>query len=124
LTKLTWAQFQSQIERTNAAVGRATGDAPECIRPPYGITNRNVLLRAQKFHMPLVMWSIDSRDWARPGTSRIVRNVMSKVKDGSIVLMHDGGGPRAQTVAALKVLLPSLRKQGYAIRALPCGVNR
>jgi peptidoglycan/xylan/chitin deacetylase (PgdA/CDA1 family) len=123
LTGLTWSQFRSQVARTNVAVGQATGDSPECLRAPYGSINRNVLLRAQRFNMPVIQWSIDSRDWAKPGTYRIVRNVLNNVKDGSIVLMHDGGGNRAQTVAALKYILPSLRKQGYAIRALPCGVN-
>lgn len=120
LTRLTWADFRSQIARTNVAVQKATGDAPECIRPPYGSYNKGTLIRAQRFGMPLVLWSIDSRDWARPGTGRIVKNVLNNVGDGSIVLMHDGGGPRAQTVAAVKYLLPELRKRGYAIRALPC----
>lgn len=123
LTGLTWTQFRSQVARTNTAVAQAAGDSPECLRAPYGSINRNVLLRAQRFNMPVIQWSIDSRDWAKPGTYRIVRNVLGNVKDGSIVLMHDGGGNRAQTVAALKYILPSLRKQGYAIRALPCGVN-
>jgi peptidoglycan/xylan/chitin deacetylase (PgdA/CDA1 family) len=124
LTRLTWSQFRSQVARTNVAIAQATGDAPECLRAPYGTIDRNVLLRAQRFNLPAIQWSIDSRDWAKPGTSRIVRNVLGNVKDGSIVLMHDGGGNRAQTVAALKYILPALRKQGYAIRALPCGVNR
>jgi peptidoglycan/xylan/chitin deacetylase (PgdA/CDA1 family) len=123
LTGLTWSQFRSQVARANVAVAQATGDSPECLRAPYGAINRSVLLRAQRFNMPVIQWSIDSRDWSKPGTYKIVRNVLNNVKDGSIVLMHDGGGNRAQTVAALKYILPSLRKQGYAIRALPCGVN-
>lgn len=120
LTRLTWAQFRSQIARTNGAVKKTTGNAPECVRPPYGTYNKGTLIRAERFNMPVIRWSVDSRDWDTPGTGRIVANVLKNVKDGSIVLMHDGGGPRQQTVAAVKYLLPQLRARGYAIRALPC----
>jgi peptidoglycan/xylan/chitin deacetylase (PgdA/CDA1 family) len=123
LKGLTRAQFRSQVARTNAAIRKATGDAPECLRPPYGITSRTVLARAQRLRMPVVMWSVDSRDWAKPGAPKIARKVLKNVKDGSIVLMHDGGGKRGQTVAALKTILPQLKKRGYTMLALPCGRN-
>lgn len=123
LTRLTATQFTSQVTRTNKAVRDATGDVPECLRAPYGSVNGNVLLRAQRLRMPVIQWTVDSRDWSKPGTSRIVANVMKKVKDGSVVLLHDGGGNRAQTVSAVKYLLPKLKKKGYVIKALPCGRN-
>ncbi|MFE4395592.1 MULTISPECIES: polysaccharide deacetylase family protein [Streptomycetaceae] len=58
-------------------------------------------------------WSVDPRDWARPGTPAIVSAVQKQLKPGGVVLMHDGGGDRGQTVAALKQLLPWLVAQGY-----------
>jgi peptidoglycan/xylan/chitin deacetylase (PgdA/CDA1 family) len=58
-------------------------------------------------------WSVDPRDWSRPGVPAIVANVQQHVRPGSVVLMHDGGGDRSQTVAALRQLLPWLVAQGY-----------
>ena len=119
LTGLDWAAFYRQISKTNTAIKTVTGDAPECLRAPYGIYDGGTLLRAQRFGMPLVQWSVDSRDWSRPGTKAIVRNVLSNVRNGSIVLLHDGGGNRQQTIDAVRILLPELRERGYVMRALP-----
>lgn len=64
-------------------------------------------------HLTLVLWDVDTRDWARPGVGHIVRQVERLVKPGSIVLFHDGGGNRSETVTALAILLPWLQRQGY-----------
>ncbi|MFG2721871.1 polysaccharide deacetylase family protein [Streptomyces sp. NPDC048416] len=58
-------------------------------------------------------WNVDTKDWKQPGTATIVNTVKQELKNGPIVLFHDGGGDRAQTVAALKELLPWLAQQGY-----------
>ncbi|MER7754087.1 polysaccharide deacetylase family protein [Kitasatospora sp. NPDC097643] len=58
-------------------------------------------------------WTVDPRDWSRPGVPAIVSTVQSQLKPGGVILMHDGGGDRSQTVAALKQLLPWLVAQGY-----------
>ncbi|MEV7183671.1 polysaccharide deacetylase family protein [Kitasatospora sp. NPDC093102] len=58
-------------------------------------------------------WSVDPRDWSRPGTPAIVSAVQKQLKPGGVVLMHDGGGDRSQTVAALKQLLPWMVAEGY-----------
>jgi peptidoglycan-N-acetylglucosamine deacetylase len=58
-------------------------------------------------------WSVDPRDWAEPGVRRIVRRIMAQTRPGSIILEHDGGGNRSQTVAALRVVLPRLLDEGY-----------
>ena len=58
-------------------------------------------------------WSVDPRDWSRPGVASIVGNIMRNTKTGSIILEHDGGGNRSQTVAALKIVLPRLLAAGY-----------
>jgi peptidoglycan/xylan/chitin deacetylase (PgdA/CDA1 family) len=58
-------------------------------------------------------WSVDPRDWSRPGVAAIVSNIMHNTRTGSIILEHDGGGNRAQTVAALKIVLPRLLDAGY-----------
>ncbi|WP_067621445.1 hypothetical protein [Alicyclobacillus acidiphilus] len=62
----------------------------------------------------MVLWSVDSKDWANPGTATIVRNVVSNVHPGDIVLFHDQGGDRTQTVEALHQVLDRLSRKGYA----------
>jgi peptidoglycan/xylan/chitin deacetylase (PgdA/CDA1 family) len=61
-------------------------------------------------------WSVDPRDWARPGVTSIVANILATTRTGSIILEHDGGGDRSQTVAALKIVLPRLLEEGFRFR--------
>jgi peptidoglycan/xylan/chitin deacetylase (PgdA/CDA1 family) len=68
--------------------------------------------------MTPVDWSVDPRDWARPGVSHIASNILSNTRTGSIILEHDGGGDRSQTVAALSLVIPRLLDAGYHFRAL------
>ena len=63
----------------------------------------------------VVMWSWhqDTLDWKKPGVSRIVNNVLKGMKEGDVILFHDGGGNREQTVKALEKILPELQNKGY-----------
>jgi peptidoglycan-N-acetylglucosamine deacetylase len=65
--------------------------------------------------MRTVLWTVDSEDYLRPGTGAIVGKIMREVSPGAIVLMHDGGGDRAQTVTALSKLIPRLRRRHYRL---------
>ncbi|MFD0278768.1 polysaccharide deacetylase family protein [Kitasatospora sp. NPDC127111] len=80
--------------------------------PGGGFTADNQRVAAGLGLRPLG-WSVDPRDWSRPGVASIVSTVQSQLKPGGVVLLHDGGGDRSQTVAALKQLLPWLAAQGY-----------
>lgn len=111
LTKLSAAQRHHQI---------FDGPRSTCFRPPYGATNAKVRADIKAAGMVQVLWDVDPRDWARPGTSVIVHNILTHAKSGRIVLMHDGGGNRAQTVAALDHALTRLTAQGYTYQALGC----
>lgn len=83
-------------------------------RAPGGdFTAENRLIAAQDGLRPLG-WSVDPRDWARPGAAAIVTAVQQQLRPGGVVLLHDGGGDRSQTVAALRQLLPWLVAQGYS----------
>jgi peptidoglycan/xylan/chitin deacetylase (PgdA/CDA1 family) len=66
-----------------------------------------------------VLWSVDSEDYTQPGTDAIVSNVVEAVQPGSIVLMHDGGGDRTQTLAALPRIVAELRRAGYRFVSVP-----
>ena len=63
--------------------------------------------------MTTVVWDVDPRDWSTPGTSAIYHRVVSATRPGSIIVMHDGGGNRSETVAALPHIIRTLRRRGY-----------
>jgi peptidoglycan/xylan/chitin deacetylase (PgdA/CDA1 family) len=92
---------------------------PRLFRPPYASFDADTISVVGSYRMLMVLWSIDSEDYTRPGTRQIVRNVVSKARPGAIVLMHDAGGPRDQTVAAIPVIVRKLRKRGYHFVTVP-----
>jgi peptidoglycan/xylan/chitin deacetylase (PgdA/CDA1 family) len=116
LSHLKAAAVADQMNRTTDAIHTVTGKAPTLFRAPYGAWSAAVLRECATTGMTPLDWSVDPRDWARPGVSSIVRNIMRNTKTGSIILEHDGGGNRSQTVAALKIVLPRLLAAGYQFR--------
>jgi peptidoglycan/xylan/chitin deacetylase (PgdA/CDA1 family) len=110
LRRLRWAAQLREIE------GQATRGL---FRPPYESFDRRTLGVLRLERMLMVLWDVDSRDWTRPGVGRIVSNVVRRVRPGSIVLLHDGGGVRWQTVAALPVIVRALRARGYRFVTVP-----
>ena len=102
-----------QIDRATSAIHHATGRVPTMFRAPYGAWSPAVLQQCAQTGMTPLAWSVDPRDWSRPGVPSIVGNIMRNTKTGSIILEHDGGGNRSQTVAALKIVLPRLLAEGY-----------
>jgi peptidoglycan-N-acetylglucosamine deacetylase len=96
------------------------GPPSNCFRPPYGATNAKVRADIRAAGMVQVLWDVDPRDWARPGTQAIVQNILTHAHNHNIILMHDGGGDRSQTVAALDTVLSLLKAQGYSFPAMNC----
>jgi peptidoglycan/xylan/chitin deacetylase (PgdA/CDA1 family) len=90
------------------------------MRPPFGATNPGVRRVVAQQGLREVLWTIDTMDWSRPGTVKIIQAAAGRsVLGGSIVLLHDGGGDRSQTVAALPKIISTLQERGYVIRSLP-----
>ncbi|WBQ06929.1 polysaccharide deacetylase family protein [Kribbella sp. CA-293567] len=96
------------------------GPRSKCFRPPFGASNPTVRAEIKAAGMVEVLWDVDPRDWARPGTQVIVDNILTHARKRNIILLHDGGGDRSQTVAALDKALRILRKQGYTFAAMAC----
>jgi peptidoglycan/xylan/chitin deacetylase (PgdA/CDA1 family) len=109
----------SEIDRTASALVGIGIPQPRLFRPPYGAYDANTLALMKKNKMLLVLWDIDSLDWTKPGSDAIFNNVMNGVTNGSIILMHDGGGDRSETVAALPRIIAALRKRGFAMVTVP-----
>jgi peptidoglycan/xylan/chitin deacetylase (PgdA/CDA1 family) len=103
----------SSMQRTQAAIRRASGWTTCDFRPPYGGIRSGLVADAGALGMATVLWDVDTRDWADQTASRITR-VASSGHTGSIVLMHDGGGPRSATAASLAETISSYRSRGYA----------
>jgi peptidoglycan/xylan/chitin deacetylase (PgdA/CDA1 family) len=119
LAGLTKEEFINEAERTRQAILQAAGDLfnldkdVRYLRPPYGSTDANTRQYAAELSYATVLWDIDPQDWRRPGTEAIADHVLSHVFPGAIVLMHDGGGDRSQSVAALEIILRDLSAKGY-----------
>jgi len=108
-----------QMLSTQGAIRRATGYTPCLFRAPYGAVSGTLIRQARSLGMNTIQWSVDPRDWSRPGTGAVYSRIVSATRPGAIILMHDAGGPRGQTVAALPRVIATLRARGYRFATLP-----
>jgi peptidoglycan-N-acetylglucosamine deacetylase len=106
-------RVHGELARASDAIHAATGVHPGLFRAPYGAWSPTVIRQCEQMKMVPMDWSVDPRDWAEPGVRRIVRRIMEQTRPGSIILEHDGGGNRSQTVAALRIVVPRLLDEGY-----------
>jgi peptidoglycan/xylan/chitin deacetylase (PgdA/CDA1 family) len=103
----------ASMAETSRRIERATGFSPCLFRPPGGAFDSRVVSDAHRLGMTTIVWDVDPADWSTPGTGAIYSRVVSHTRPGSIVVMHDGGGNRSQTVAALPRIIDTLRGRGY-----------
>lgn len=103
----------SDINRAVHAIRRRTGFRTCLFRPPYGAMSSSLKASVRRAKMKSVIWDVDTTDWKLPGSGSIRSTIINQTRPGSIVLMHDAGGPRGQTVAALPGAIRNLRKRGY-----------
>ncbi|MEU3017484.1 polysaccharide deacetylase family protein [Nocardiopsis sp. NPDC007018] len=116
LMDLSSRQIAEQLRHTNKAVSSITdGTHPTLFRPTYGILPKGPYKWLSRLNMTTVFWDVNSMDWATPGVDEITQSVLGRVQHGSIVLMHDGGGVRSQTVAALPTIIETLLAREYQL---------
>ena len=118
LTQISDGEVLSELQRTSDVVESITGTAPCAMRPPGGHVDSRVTSLAASLGLSTVMWDIDPQDWRRPGSSFIAEHIISRVGDGSIILLHDGGIDRSQTVAALDTVVGELKARGFGFGRL------
>jgi len=109
-----YAQIAGAAERIQAY----TGFKPCLFRPPGGAENSSVIATAGSLGLKTITWDVDPRDWSLPGTAAIYSNIVTNAKPGAIILMHDGGGPRDETPAALPDVIDTLRAKGYGFETV------
>ena len=110
LNKLSAKEIKEQISKTNKKLKRyiTTGEVV-MLRPPYG--NANETVRAA-VTVPMINWSLDSRDWESRNAEKIIKTVLDSVKDGDVVLMHD---LYESTAEAVEYLVPELIQRGFEL---------
>ncbi|MEU3660563.1 polysaccharide deacetylase family protein [Streptomyces sp. NPDC032940] len=113
LTKLSRSRVRAEMESTCEIVEKTYGEPPRWFRAPYGAWNRAVFQLGAELGMEPLAWTVDSLDWTTPGTATIVDRVEDGAAPGVVVLSHDAGGDRSQTVRALRTYLPQLLDSGY-----------
>lgn len=104
----------SEIAGTSRAIVSATGVAPRWLRPPGGAIDAAVYREAVKQGLHVVLWTVDPQDWRRGKTAaQIEAEVVEATSPGAVILLHDGGGDRRETIAALRGIIRKLRARGY-----------
>ena len=121
------ADFLRELNETAAVVQTAAGELltidgrMHLMRPPYGSIDENTAPWSRELGYDMVLWDIDPNDWDQPGADKIASQVLAEAWPGAIVLLHDGGGDRSQTVTALQLILPNLASNGYLFHSLYLG---
>jgi peptidoglycan/xylan/chitin deacetylase (PgdA/CDA1 family) len=108
-----------EIERTKLRIRGTSGYSPCLFRAPYGAVSGPLFAVARRLGMLTIGWNVDPMDWSRPGAVAISGRVVEAARPGSIVIMHDGGGPREETVAALPSIIRALRSRDYRLVTVP-----
>jgi len=105
--------LEKDVRSCDACLRRITGEAPRLFRPPEGVCSEDVKRICAAMGYTIVLWSVDTRDWAHPSVGDIVRNVRANTANGSIILMHDFIGKNSPTPEALRQIIPMLQESGY-----------
>jgi peptidoglycan/xylan/chitin deacetylase (PgdA/CDA1 family) len=119
LAHLTAHDQREELFEQAARIELLGGPRPTLFRPPYGSFNQTTFHLLHQMHMLMVLWSVDTDDYEAPGVEVIVDRALEGAAPGAIILMHDAGGDRAQTIAALPTIIGGLRKRGYRLVSVP-----
>lgn len=106
-------RVRREILLSRQTIRDASGVNTPWLRPPYGAMNARAWTEARRMRARVVLWDVDPKDWDKPGARKIADRVVRHVRPGSIVLLHDGGGDRTQTVVALPHIIRRLKAKGY-----------
>jgi peptidoglycan-N-acetylglucosamine deacetylase len=119
MSELTKREQTSQLLEEVASIHRYGAPFPRLFRPPYGDFNATTLALLRKYRMLTVLWTVDTNDYTLPGTNAIVDAAVDGARPGAIILLHDAGGDRSETVAALPIIIRDLRARGYRLVTVP-----
>jgi peptidoglycan-N-acetylglucosamine deacetylase len=119
MAQLSPRDQRSQLVREARTITGYGAPYPRLFRPPYGLWNATTMSLLHRYRMLMVLWTVDTNDYRVPGTDSIINAVVSGARPGAIFLLHDAGGNRAETVAALPKIVEELRGRGYRFVSVP-----
>lgn len=105
--------LQKELAACESEIQNVTDTSPKLFRPPQGSWNTSVYQLARQQDYDVILWDIDTLDWAHTPAEQISENVLSNIKSGDIILMHDYHSNGCTTTAALRLFLPVLLERGY-----------
>jgi peptidoglycan/xylan/chitin deacetylase (PgdA/CDA1 family) len=105
----------SELAAADAAIAAATGIVPKLVRPPWGGRSPSNVRAFDRAAKRTVLWDVNSYDWKDLPPVEVARRVVDRSRNGSIILMHDGGRDHTGTIAAVRLLVPELRARGYEL---------
>ena len=116
MSKLSKDTIIRELTSSSKAISDVTGKSVELFRPPYGDYNDLLIQTAEELGLYTIQWDVDSLDWKDLSASEIANRVISRVKNGSIVLFHNQG---LHTHESLRNIIRTLKSKGYSF--LPIG---
>ncbi|MGI8414220.1 MAG: polysaccharide deacetylase family protein [Solirubrobacteraceae bacterium] len=119
MSKLSARDQEAQLLKQTSQIGDYGAPFPRLFRPPYGLWNSTTLSLLHTYRMLMVLWTVDTDDYKGPGVGAIVDSVLSGARPGAIILLHDAGGDRSETVQALPRIIDGLRSRGYSLVTVP-----
>jgi peptidoglycan/xylan/chitin deacetylase (PgdA/CDA1 family) len=119
MSKLSPAKQRAQLLEQASAIEAHGARFPRLFRPPYGLWDAATIRLLHRYGMLMVLWTVDTNDYRRPGVSAIVNAALKGAKPGAIILLHDAGGDRSETVAALPKIIAALRRRHYQLVTIP-----
>jgi len=119
LALLSLSDQRLQLLDQAAEIGQQGAPFPRLFRPPYGDFNATTLHLLHDLHMLMVLWSTDTSDYQLPGVRAIVHRALAGAHPGAIILLHDAGGNRVETIAALPAIVHGLERRGLTPVTVP-----
>ena len=110
------AKIAEELRDNSLAIARAAGIRPAFFRAPGGTWDVKLLDEVHRQGMRALGWNVDPADYDKPGAEMIERRILTQLRPGAVILLHDGGGDRSQTVAQLGALIARVRSLGYSFR--------
>lgn len=126
LDGLSTGAARNEIAHGARAIRQVTGVQPRILRPPFGALDARISGRngvAAEHDQTLVMWSVETRDWATRSPRAVAVGTLRQVEPGAVILLHDGGGNREHVVTATRWMVGHLARQGYRFVTVPQLLN-
>ena len=108
-------RVEAELVATDAAIERATGIVPTIARPPWGGRRPSTVRAFERHAKKTVLWDVNSYDWKDLPPIEVAQRVVERARNGSIILMHDGGRDHTGTIEAVKLVVPELRARGFEL---------